>query len=48
MIKDAGFTIKSEQNLDELIKKEKTVMENDDKDILMKKFQDLHPSLNNL
>jgi hypothetical protein len=44
MIKDAGFTIKSEQNLEELIEKERqcdTLINDEAGDIQLKRFQRL-------
>ncbi len=47
MIKDAGFTIKSEQNLDDLLEKEDNNFHNNinDCEIKTKKYKDLHPSI---
>ncbi|MFA6378651.1 MAG: biotin synthase BioB [Candidatus Omnitrophota bacterium] len=47
MIKDAGFSIKSEQNLDELIQKEKECYNKNSEAnprLVIKKITDLHPS----
>jgi len=46
MIKDAGFTIKSDQNLDDLIQREQNIeAKQKDSEIAIKQFKDLHPSV---
>ena len=45
MIKDAGFTIKSDQSLDALIENEHNInVASKNEKIQMKRFDDLHPS----
>ncbi|MDP8263953.1 MAG: biotin synthase BioB [Candidatus Aceula lacicola] len=50
MIKDAGFTIKSDQNLDELIDREENAYESNitSESVVMKKYSDLHPSFSKM
>jgi len=49
MIKDAGFTIKSDQSLDALIENEHNMkVADEDAQIHMKRFDDLHPSFNKI